>query len=67
MHRNTPHRPVCRTELHVFEAMPRGGFGGHTPEDDELVAAVIRLKYSTSSPQRTAQPRQQKPPNTAEP
>jgi acetyl esterase/lipase len=24
------------TELHVFEAMPHGGFGGHTPEDAEV-------------------------------
>jgi acetyl esterase/lipase len=28
-----------QTELHVFEAMPHGSFGGHTPEDMELRAA----------------------------
>ncbi|MDB6061306.1 MAG: esterase [Verrucomicrobiaceae bacterium] len=27
-------------ELHVFEAMPHGGFGGNTPEDQELAEAV---------------------------
>ncbi|MGS2644660.1 alpha/beta hydrolase fold domain-containing protein [Streptosporangium sp. LJ11] len=27
-------------ELHVFEAMPHGGFGGTSPEDAELAAAV---------------------------
>ncbi|MCQ6272313.1 alpha/beta hydrolase [Pseudarthrobacter sp. R1] len=28
-------------ELHVFEARPHGGFGGATPEDDELREQVI--------------------------
>ena len=28
------------TELHVFEAMPHGGFNGSTPEDAELDAAI---------------------------
>jgi epsilon-lactone hydrolase len=28
------------TELHVFEAMPHTGFGGSTPEDIELKAAI---------------------------
>jgi monoterpene epsilon-lactone hydrolase len=28
------------TELHVFEAMPHGGFGGSSPEDADLSAAV---------------------------
>ncbi|GAA3629254.1 hypothetical protein GCM10022236_34440 [Microlunatus ginsengisoli] len=28
------------TELHVFEAMPHGGFSGSTPEDAELDAAM---------------------------
>ncbi|QNG38786.1 alpha/beta hydrolase [Geodermatophilaceae bacterium NBWT11] len=28
------------TELHVFEAMPHGGFGGSSPEDADLNAAV---------------------------
>ncbi|TBT83823.1 hypothetical protein ET989_10905 [Propioniciclava sinopodophylli] len=27
-------------ELHVFEAMPHGGFGGQTPEDHELREAA---------------------------
>jgi epsilon-lactone hydrolase len=27
-------------ELHVFEAMPHGGFGGSAPEDKELTAEV---------------------------
>src|SRR6266568_1020814 len=33
-----------KTELHVFEAMPHGGFGGHTPEDTELAAEVKRFE-----------------------
>lgn len=32
------------TELHVFEAMPHGSFGGHTPEDKELRAEVRRFE-----------------------
>jgi acetyl esterase/lipase len=28
-------------ELHVWEAMPHGGFGGAAPEDDELTAELI--------------------------
>ncbi|WP_239325366.1 alpha/beta hydrolase [Epibacterium sp. Ofav1-8] len=40
------HRKLCRasvlTELHVFEAMPHGGFGG-TEEDDEIATAVFRF------------------------
>ena len=32
------------TELHVFEAMPHGGFGGHAPEDQELRTAVRRFE-----------------------
>lgn len=32
------------TELHVFDAMPHGGFGGDTPEDTELAAAVKRFE-----------------------
>jgi len=31
-------------ELHVWEAMPHGGFGGTTPEDDELRAEVRRFE-----------------------
>lgn len=30
-------------ELHVFEAMPHGGFGGDTPEDHEVEAEVRRF------------------------
>jgi acetyl esterase/lipase len=30
-------------ELHVFEAMPHGGFGGGSPEDADLHAAVRRF------------------------
>jgi epsilon-lactone hydrolase len=29
------------TELHVFEAMPHGGFGGGTPEDMDLAHSVL--------------------------
>jgi len=29
------------TELHVFEAMPHGGFGGGTPEDVDLAQSVL--------------------------
>jgi len=27
-------------ELHVFEGMPHGGFGGGTPEDDDLAGEL---------------------------
>ncbi|WP_457353089.1 alpha/beta hydrolase fold domain-containing protein [Sphingomonas sp. UYP23] len=41
------HRALRRAdvaaELHVFEAMPHGGFGGGTPEDRELQAEVARF------------------------
>jgi acetyl esterase/lipase len=30
-------------DLHVFEAMPHGGFGGGTPEDRDLEAEVRRF------------------------
>jgi acetyl esterase/lipase len=33
-------------ELHVFEAMPHGGFGGRTPEDRELTTEVLRFATS---------------------
>ncbi|SEV91547.1 Acetyl esterase/lipase [Luteibacter sp. 329MFSha] len=39
MHRKLRQAGV-HAELHVFEAMPHGGFGGHTPEDAELAAEV---------------------------
>jgi epsilon-lactone hydrolase len=28
------------TELHIFEAMPQGGFGGTTPEDINSKTAI---------------------------
>ena len=41
------HRALLRAEieveLHVWEAMPHGGFGGTTPEDAELQAEVNRF------------------------
>lgn len=41
------HRALLRAgievELHVWEAMPHGGFGGTTPEDAELQAEVKRF------------------------
>ncbi|MGN9847197.1 alpha/beta hydrolase [Nonomuraea sp. H19] len=43
MHRKLLHAGVT-AELHVFEAMPHGGFGGATPEDDELRAAARRFE-----------------------
>jgi acetyl esterase/lipase len=30
-------------ELHVFEAMPHGGFGGTSPEDMDLMQSVLRF------------------------
>jgi epsilon-lactone hydrolase len=44
MHRALRNAAV-RADLHVFEAMPHGGFGGTTPEDKDLsleVAAFVR-------------------------
>ncbi|MGI3224244.1 alpha/beta hydrolase fold domain-containing protein [Streptomyces sp. GTA36] len=43
MHRNLL-RASVPAELHVFEAMPHGGFGGATPEDDELRAEARRFE-----------------------
>lgn len=41
------HRALLRAgvaaELHVFEAMPHGGFMGGTPEDRELADAIARF------------------------
>jgi acetyl esterase/lipase len=41
------HRALLRAgievELHVWEAMPHGGFGGTTPEDAELQSEVLRF------------------------
>jgi len=41
------HRALYRhqidVELHVFEAMPHGGFGSNTPEDQELAEAAQRF------------------------
>ncbi len=41
------HRALRRVgvpaELHVFEAMPHGGFGGGTPEDEDLSDEIARF------------------------
>jgi acetyl esterase/lipase len=42
MHRALRHAGVT-SELHVFEAMPHGGFMGGTPEDRELEAEIRRF------------------------
>ena len=42
MHRSL-HRASIKTELHIFEAMPHGGFMGGTPEDEELSQEVERF------------------------
>ncbi len=36
-------RASVKTELHVFEAMPHGGFMGGTPEDRELIEEISRF------------------------
>ncbi|MBB3695628.1 alpha/beta hydrolase [Sphingomonas sp. BK580] len=44
-------------ELHVFEAMPHGGFGGGTPEDDELretVTSFARMRWGKLKEPSTA-------------
>lgn len=53
------HRALRRAgvaaELHVFEAMPHGGFGGGTPEDLELqdeIARFVQLRWVNGSAQR---------------
>ena len=33
-------RAGIEAELHVFEAMPHGGFGGVSPEDREALAEI---------------------------
>lgn len=43
MHRNLLRAGVI-AELHVFEAMPHGGFGGAAPEDAELRAEARRFE-----------------------
>ncbi len=47
------HRAMCAAgvdaQLHVFEAMPHGGFGGTTPEDGQL-AAQLRRFFAQSLP-----------------
>ena len=44
------HRALRRAdvdaELHVFEAMPHGGFQGNTPEDDDLATEIARFVKS---------------------
>lgn len=47
-------------ELHVFEAMPHGSFGGTAPEDDELRAEVRRfeaVQLARASARRSSPPR----------
>ena len=36
------------TELHIFEAMPHGNFGGNAPEDHELVGILGRAALTKS-------------------
>jgi monoterpene epsilon-lactone hydrolase len=36
-------RAGVEAELHIWEAMPHAGFGGDTPEDEELQAQVLRF------------------------
>jgi epsilon-lactone hydrolase len=38
------------TELHVFEAMPHGGFGGGTPEDRDVMQSALRFLGDHSRP-----------------
>ncbi|WP_323743009.1 alpha/beta hydrolase [Curtobacterium sp. VKM Ac-2887] len=42
MHRKLRNAGV-EAELHVFEAMPHGGFGGSAPEDQDLSAEIRRF------------------------
>ncbi|WP_365897874.1 alpha/beta hydrolase fold domain-containing protein [uncultured Sphingomonas sp.] len=42
MHRALRQANVA-AELHVFEAMPHGGFQGNTPEDDQLAVEMSRF------------------------
>lgn len=39
-------------QLHVFEAMPHGGFGGGTPEDRDLEREIVRFVDQRVRPQR---------------
>jgi acetyl esterase/lipase len=46
------HRALRRAgvlaDLHIFEAMPHGGFGGMTPEDRELqseIASFVKQRW----------------------
>jgi acetyl esterase/lipase len=54
------HRALRRAgvdaELHVWEAMPHGGFGGNTPEDSEVVEEYrkyLQKIFSRQSPRAT--------------
>jgi monoterpene epsilon-lactone hydrolase len=49
MHRLLRHAKV-QAELHVFEAMPHGGFMGGTPEDRELAEEVTRFVRTLLEP-----------------
>ena len=55
------HRALRRAgvtaELHIFEAMPHGGFGGGTPEDLELqqeISRFVQLRWTKGNAQETA-------------
>jgi epsilon-lactone hydrolase len=55
------HRALLRAgvtaELHIFEAMPHGGFGGETPEDLELhheISRFVQLRWTKRNAQVTA-------------
>lgn len=49
MHRKLRNAGV-EAELHVFEAMPHGGFGGSSPEDRDLSAEIRRFVDRHGSP-----------------
>jgi acetyl esterase/lipase len=42
MHRALRHADVP-AELHVFEAMPHAGFGGGTPEDEDMALELQKF------------------------
>lgn len=55
------HRALRRAgvsaELHIFEAMPHGGFGGGTPEDLELqheISRFVQLRWTKRNAHETA-------------
>lgn len=52
MHRKLRSAGIA-AELHVFEAMPHGGFGGRTPEDLELTMELRRFLATHWNPSPT--------------